>query len=248
MREHRIYGHRGAALRAPENTLAGLRRAHELGATAVEVDVQLTRDGVCVLIHDFAVERTTSGEGPVPAHDLTALKTLDAGGKFHEDYAGEEIPTLVEALGLLAELGLHVNLEIKPYPGHEERTARALFVELAAHWPEDREPPLVSSFQRASLAVAQAAAPDMPRALIASRGRAATWLRDARALDCVALHTSHKRVTLRLVRRVHDAGLLLGVFTVNEAALATRLGALGVDYLFTDAPDVVGPAFLEARG
>ena len=96
-----VIGHRGAAKRAPENTLAGLRRAHELGAAWVEFDVMLSGDGVPILIHDETLERTTDGHGAVPDHGLAAIRELDAGAWFAPAYAGERVPTLEEAIDLL---------------------------------------------------------------------------------------------------------------------------------------------------
>ena len=102
----RLIGHRGAAAAAPENTLASLRKAKELGASWVEFDVKLTRDGCPVLIHDERLERTTSGRGEVALTTLEELQKLDAGGWFAPAFRGERVPTLEAALALCAELGL----------------------------------------------------------------------------------------------------------------------------------------------
>ena len=96
-----VIGHRGAAARAPENTLAGLRRARELGAAWVEFDVMLTADRVPVLIHDETLERTTTGRGEVARHTAAEIRALDAGGWFAPEFAGERVPTLAEAVALL---------------------------------------------------------------------------------------------------------------------------------------------------
>src|SRR5207253_1840078 len=88
----RVVGHRGAALRAPENTLAGFREAARLGAGWVELDVMLTQDGVPVVIHDETLERTTSGCGRVERTPWSALADADAGSWFAPAYAGERVP------------------------------------------------------------------------------------------------------------------------------------------------------------
>ena len=90
----RVVGHRGAAGHAPENTLAGLRKAVELGATWVEFDVVLTGDGVPVLLHDDTLERTTNGRGSIAETALADVRSLDAGSWFSERFAGERVPTL----------------------------------------------------------------------------------------------------------------------------------------------------------
>src|SRR5207245_7977846 len=84
-----VIGHRGAAARAPENTLAGLRCAKELGCAWVEFDVRLTGDGALVLCHDSRLDRTTTGRGRVAAQPLAAIRGCDAGSWFHPDFAGE---------------------------------------------------------------------------------------------------------------------------------------------------------------
>lgn len=108
--------HRGYPLRHPENTLRGFRAAMDLGFTHLELDVQLTRDGVPVVIHDPTVDRTTNGKGPVGSFTLRELRELDAG-------SGERIPTLEEALRL-AKDRMIVDIELKQtgdaYPGMEE--------------------------------------------------------------------------------------------------------------------------------
>lgn len=76
----RVIGHRGAAAAAPENTLAGLRKAKELGCSWVEFDVRLTADGAPILLHDDRLERTTSGYGEAAALSLAKVREYDAGG------------------------------------------------------------------------------------------------------------------------------------------------------------------------
>src|ERR1700683_1095896 len=92
----KVIGHRGAALRAPENTLAGFRKAAELGCTWVEFDVRLSLEDRPIIFHDDTLERTTEGTGPVGATTLVDLLSLDAGSFFDFAYRGERIPTLDE--------------------------------------------------------------------------------------------------------------------------------------------------------
>src|SRR5260370_12288918 len=112
-----VIGHRGAAARAPENTLAGLRHAKELGCAWVEFDVRLTADGALVLCHDSRLERTTTGRGRLSAQTLASIRRCDAGGWFAPEVAGEAVPRLDEALRPAAELGLAANIEIQADPG-----------------------------------------------------------------------------------------------------------------------------------
>ncbi|WP_103104719.1 glycerophosphodiester phosphodiesterase [Brevibacillus reuszeri] len=122
--------HRGWSGKAPENTLAAIRLAlSEPGITAMEIDVQLSRDGVPVLIHDFTLERTTTGSGLVMDHTLEELRALDAGSWFGEEFSNERIPTLEEAL-LAVKGRLTLNIELKAtsdmYPGIAEKVLELL--------------------------------------------------------------------------------------------------------------------------
>jgi glycerophosphoryl diester phosphodiesterase len=96
-----IIGHRGAPRETPENTLASFRRAFELGADAIELDVRLSRDGAPIVMHDATLERTTDGADSVSQRTLAQLKRLDAGSWFDPKFRGERIPTLEEALALV---------------------------------------------------------------------------------------------------------------------------------------------------
>lgn len=233
-----IVGHRGAAARAPENTLASLRKAHELGARWVEFDVMLTKDGAPVLIHDETLERTTSGRGPVPAHDLAAIRALDAGAWFAPAFAGERVPTLEEAVALLLELGLDANVEIKPATGHETATGEVVAEALARLWPADGPRLLLSSFARDALAAARRVAPAIPRGLLAE-ALPHDWERALQDLACATLHLDHSRVSLATLHTLAEQGVPVLLYTVNTAARAAELLAAGAVAVFTDAPDTL---------
>lgn len=93
-----IIAHRGASAERPENTLSAIRRAIEVGATAVEIDVRTTKDGHLILSHDATVNRATNGQGKIADLTLAELKQLDAGSKFSPQYRGEPLATLTEAV------------------------------------------------------------------------------------------------------------------------------------------------------
>src|SRR5438067_2355598 len=134
-----LIAHRGGSLEAPENTLAAFRHAIELGMRYVELDVQMSRDGELVVIHDETVDRTTGGHGPVARLTFEELHRLDAGSHFGPEYAGERIPILREVLELCADAGVGVVVEIKSpslYPGMVEKVV-ALIGEMRGRGAEN---------------------------------------------------------------------------------------------------------------
>lgn len=238
MRLPRVIGHRGAAAAAPENTLESIRAAARLGARCVEFDAKLTADGVVVLFHDETLNRTTNGHGRVARTDFATLRGLDAGAWFGPAWAGARVPTLEEALRLLRELDMQANIEIKPCPGRDAETARAVVAVLRRHWPAEAPPPLLSSFSRLSLQTAQAAAPDLPRGLLLWR-KDPLWAIAAAELGCRSVHCAKQYLTRSWAREIRAAGYGLAAYTVNEPAQARRLLAWGVDAIITDCPDAI---------
>lgn len=229
----RVIAHRGASSMAPENTLAALRKAKEVGAAWVEFDVKLTRDGVPILFHDDRLERTTNRRGKVAEATLGAIQALDAGGWFDLAFRGEPVPTLAAALELCAALGLGINLEIKPCPGRAVETAERVVDGLRTGWPAHRQPPLISSFDHACLEVAAAMAPEVPRGYLARR-LPRDWAALLQRYRCATLHLNQQWVGRWQVARLRDAGVPLLLYTVNHPARALSLLQAGAVSVFTD--------------
>ena len=232
-----VIGHRGAAASAPENTLAGLRRAKALGCRWVEFDVRLTGDGALVLCHDSRLDRTTNGSGLVSATSLAAVRELDAGTWFDPGFAGERVPTLDEALLLASELDLGANIEIKSDRGREYATAAA--VATTVQRLRGRAPAvLVSSFLLAALAALRDLAPQIPRgALFRSIPRG--WGEVAHGIGCMMIGSDHRRLRPRRIAAIRAAGYRLSAYTVNDPARARLLFDWGVTSVFSDAPDIL---------
>ncbi len=232
----RVIGHRGAAGHAPENTLAGFRKAAALGATWVEFDVALTRDDIPVLLHDETLERTTDGTGKLAETTFRELSGLDAGAWFGDAFAGERIPRLDAAIVLLDQLGLCANVEIKPTKGRARKTGTIVGRVIAEQWPKSLRAPVFSSFTTEALAAAREAAPMIPRGLLLHRMRR-DWRNRAEALDCLSVHCNHRILNAARARQIRDAGYRLLAYTVNEAERARQLADWGVDSVFSDFPD-----------
>ncbi len=235
LRLPRILGHRGAAASAPENTLAGFRRAKAEGAAWIEFDAKLSADKAVILMHDDDLDRTTDGKGPVARASLAALKTRDAGSWFAPAFAGERIPTLAEALALCDELGLDFNLEIKPCPGRDRETAEIVMRELQNYRAAGRRRFLVSSFSELSLEVARDIAPEIPRGLLLE-DRPADWAARAARLAATTINIWDETADPDWIAAMKRAGYGVLVYTVNAPERARRLLAWGADGVFTDRP------------
>jgi glycerophosphoryl diester phosphodiesterase len=241
-----VIGHRGAAAHAPENTLAGLRRAKTLGCSWVEFDVRLAGDGALVLCHDPALDRTTSGSGRVSATSLAAIREYDAGSWFAPDFASERVPTLEEALLLAAELGLGADIEIKSDRGREYATAAAVAAAIRRLGGRALAV-LVSSFLPSALAALRDLAPELPRCVLfrlVPRG----WAELARRLGVVMIGADHRRLRPLRAAAIRAAGYGLAAYTVNDPARARALFGWGVTSVFSDAPDIIRAVVFQGVG
>jgi glycerophosphoryl diester phosphodiesterase len=233
--------HRGAGKLAPENTLAAFRLGAAHGYRAFECDVKLSADGVPFLLHDDTLDRTTNGRDLASELAWRELSQLDAGSWHSRQHVGEPPPTLRAVATWLLANGLHLDLEIKPTPGHELETGRVVARSAAALWAGQTTPPLLSSFRPEALTGAREGAPALPRALLID-SLWPGWLEKARSLDCVAVICQHQLADAVLAQAVQGAGMRLLAYTVNDAQEAQRLRALGLAGLVTDAVDRFAPA------
>jgi glycerophosphoryl diester phosphodiesterase len=207
----------------------------------VEFDAKLTSDGIVILMHDSLLERTTNGQGPVAATPWAEIAKLDAGGWFAETWRGAPVPTLEQALTLLVELDLRANIEIKPCPGREAETAKAIVETIKAHWPRGRNGLVLSSFAREGLATARDWAPELPRGLLIWE-KPADWSAAAAGLACRAVHCARQHLTPEWAREIKRLGYDLAVYTVNDPALAWQLRGWGADSIISDSPGALRAA------
>lgn len=221
------FGHRGARGHEPENTVRSVRRALELGADGVEVDVHLT-DGQLVVIHDDTLQRTTNGQGRVTEKSFAYLRSLDAG-------AGEKIPTLTEIFDTVNRRAV-VNVELKG------PLTAAPVVALITEYVHQRgwsfDDFLISSFDQAQIREAKQVCPEIRiGALIGKPPRGLAKF--AEELNAWSLHPSLRGVTPELVADAHQRGLKVFVYTVNELEDLAVMRTLGVDGVFSDFPERV---------
>lgn len=233
-----VLAHRCGGALAPENTLAGLDAAAACGCRGVEFDVMLSADGFPFLIHDETLERTTSGGGAVDQQTLAQLRRLDAGSWFSPRFAAERLPTLDEALSRCAELGLAVNLEIKPASGHELETGRAVARHIAVGSANGVPGLVISSFSECALGAAMAELPGAIYGLLVD-ALPDDWAARASALGVKAIHANADKINDAQIRAVRERDYHLAVYTENDTVRAQGLLRGGVESVITDFPDRV---------
>jgi glycerophosphoryl diester phosphodiesterase len=241
-----VFAHRGASAHAPENTLAAFELALAHGANGVELDVKLSADGEVVVIHDATIDRTTGEKGHVSKLTLAALRELDAGSFFSEEFRGEKIPTLAEVFETIGRRTL-INVELTNYSTRNDGLANKVCDLVKRFGLEERI--LFSSFLSSNLKRTRGLLPDVPRGLLALGGWMGWWARSFgfNFGDYQALHPNLDDVTPQQVARVHRLKRRVYVWTVNATDDMRRLLSWGVDGIFTDDPKLATEVFAEGK-
>ena len=205
-----VIAHRGHCVEYPENTLEAYRKAIDLGVEMIECDVNITRDGWLVMMHDWTLNRTTDGAGPVKDATWDEIQRLDAGVRFKPEFAGLRVPSTEAAIRLFREAGVYGCFEVK---GGSVEVAKEiagaladLFVRLDA-----LETNFMSSYYHEALALAQARVPELkiaperlPDDAPADPPEA---VRQAKALNAPVLQHQHTVLTAGVVRSLHESGI-----------------------------------------
>ncbi|MEV6160594.1 glycerophosphodiester phosphodiesterase family protein [Streptomyces sp. NPDC052052] len=248
-----VIAHRGASAYAPENTLAAVDRADALGIDWVENDVQLTEDGVLVVMHDTNLKRTTDaekvfpGRAPWAVKDFTAaeIARLDAGSWFGARFAGTRVPTLAQYLDRIERNHQNLLLEIKSpkiYPGIEKETLRVLDRKGWLDRDHVRHRLVIQSFGAGSVRKVHQRRPDVTTGFL---GTPAVADLPSYAAFTDQINPPYRSLSAGYVRAVHalkgahGKPLRVNTSTVDRAATAKKAAALGVDGIITNAPDVV---------
>ncbi|MER2113021.1 MAG: glycerophosphodiester phosphodiesterase family protein [Solibacillus isronensis] len=234
--------HRGATAYSPENTIVAFDLAVDMKADYIEIDVQRSKDGELVLIHDTTVDRTTDGTGKVGDLTFKQLRSLDAGSWKGEQFTGEPIPTFEEVLDLYrGKVGILIELKAPElYPGIEEQVAAAL-IERNLDKPQN-EKIIIQSFNFESMKKMDQLLPRVPIGVLTSN-RADTTLEALKEFSTYAdwFNPSYGVVTEELVNQVHSLGMQIGSWTVRSQEAADFLFEMGVDAIISDYPDYVDP-------
>jgi glycerophosphoryl diester phosphodiesterase len=234
-----VIAHRGSSAYAPENTLAAFQLAADQDADAIELDVDLTRDGHAIVMHDATIDRTTDGHGCVSDLTLEEIRRVDAGAWKSADFKGERVPLLEEVFEQVGRW-LLINVEIKDMTLLGNGVEAQVAALIQKHNLIDRV--LISSFnplalQRVKhidkrLACGLLVAPDLP-----------IWLRKAWLAPLIphlnARHPHHSQVNKAVVDQLHAQGLIVNVWTVNQAGIARAMDIAGVDGIIGDDPVLI---------
>jgi glycerophosphoryl diester phosphodiesterase len=237
-----VIGHRGASSAAPENTLASFRLAVQAGAQAIETDLQLSRDGRLLILHDDKLQRTTNARGPVAAKTLDELRCLDAGSWFPKrrlrkraaappPFAGERVPTLEEALDFGRDHNIRLYLEMKAPRGRGAEPAVAAAIAAAGA----RSRVHVICFDLRVLARVREIDPSIPLGYLFSRPTPHAVDRALRVGADTILPRAN-RVTARLIAQAARRDLKVVTWTVNSPRQMKQLISMGLDGIMTDFP------------
>ena len=240
-----VIAHRGHSIALPENTMVAYRRAVELGADMIEADVNITRDGRLVMMHDPTLDRTTTGTGRVSASTLDEVLALDAGSWFGPEHAGTRVPTTDDLLRFAAEAGILMCFEVKGAdPAEADRIALDLVDLFVRHdalgWA------FMSSYHHRAMAVAKVRVPELllaperlpdhvPADPVQAAGQALT-------LGAPVLQNHWRFTTPALVEQCHADGIALWTWPTTEPEGIEISLDVGADAVMGD--DV--PAMVEA--
>ena len=244
--------HRGASGYAPEHTFASWDRAADSGADYLEQDLQMTSDGVLVVMHDSTLDRTTNGAGDVIAHTLAEIKQLDAGAWFSPEFAGQRVPTLRE---VFERYGNNASYYIETKnpdeaPGMEEKLLELINEFGLRAGAVETWQVLIQSFSTPSLLKIKGMDPQLPLIQLIPREHSSQQIQqklgDIHAY-AVGIGPARTSVDEALIDSAHAHGLVVHPYTVNEEAEMRRLIALGVDGMFTDYPDRLARIIMDAQ-
>lgn len=233
-----VIAHRGASGSAPENTMAAFQRAVAAKADMIELDVQRTKDGQVVVIHDHTLKRTTNGTGEVRQYTLEELRQFDAGSWYGAEFAGERIPTLAEVLrAIKGKCGINIEIKNLPYrdPGVE---SAVLAVLRETEFPLDQV--IISSFDHRCLVRVAELEPNVRVAALFAHNPASLA-----GIDTPVLHPYYPVVDAEFMSWAK--GRMVNVWTVDAPEKWQALIALGVDGIITNHPDRL-VAYLKEQG
>lgn len=226
-----IIAHRGTPSTKPENTLLSFEAAALDGASCIEFDVKLSKDGEMVIFHDDDLNRTTNGQGPLCDYTLKQLKQLDAG-------MGESIPTFEEVFELANRLNLQMNIEIKDEGQNGITIAKMIAMWIENKWQPHMNPPLVSSFVHENLYEFRKHCPKIAIGYLIDRP-SQTDIETVKQLGNATLNFEDPKLPIEELMPFIKQPFNVLIYTVNDKARVKELIDAGVFAVFTDKPGVM---------
>lgn len=243
-----VIAHRGGRSLGPENTVYTFKRAIELGANVLEMDLQTSSDGALVILHDREVDRTTNGKGAVDSLTLSELKNLDAGFRWSSDNSrsfplrnkGVTIPTLTEVFKAFPDT--RINIEIK---SSQVNTIQDLCQVIRDNGMSEKV--MIACFDAGKLGEFRSVCPEVATSAGAFEAVVFYWLQwahlesayspSAQALQIPEAYGDYRIATRRFFNAAHARNMRVHVWTVNDIESMQRLIDLGADGIMTDYPD-----------
>lgn len=228
------FAHRGASGRYPENTILAFEKALEFGANGIETDVQMTKDGILVLMHDEMVNRTTDGIGFVKDFTFSEIKKLDAGSYFSKEYVNEKVTSVEELLLMVKGKNIILNFEIKnniiEYPNIEEK-----LLDIIYRYGMQKNV-IISSFNHYSMVKIKKLSSEIKTGLLYMENLYCPE-KYAKYVGAEAIHPYYYSVNREIVNKVKQEGIMINTFTVNDTNYMKYLMDLGVDGIITNYPE-----------
>lgn len=238
----KIIAHRGANKKAPQNTVPAFVTAINEGTDGFETDVHLTRDGIPVICHNYTIDATSDGRGPITSYKLEELKKFDFGSYFSEEFKNTPLPTLDEFLEITSNSDCEIiNIELKcPTDNNILRLVEKTLESVKKHGCLDRV--IISSFSPEVLMTVKKTDPRCKTAFLYPINNPAVCrfilypFFMVKKIGCDIIHPAYIAVTKNLVAMAHKMGIQVNVWTVNEKNTIIKLLEYGVDGLITDKP------------
>lgn len=221
--------HRGASGTAPENTMVAFEQAVAMGADMIELDVQRTKDGHIVVVHDRTINRTSNGTGAVADRTLAELQEFDFGSWFDPQFAGEPVPTMADVFHALRDR-IHINIELKNLPYDDPGMAQAL-VDLIKQMDYPADQLIISSFDHVILDKVKALMPELPCAVLFAHNPVSLA-----GLNTPVLHPHWQVIRPQFMEWVKQAQRKVNVYTVDQPDRWQQLIDIGVHGIITNYP------------
>ena len=235
MRKSLNIAHRGFSGKYPENTMRAFIEAVEVGCDGIETDLHITKDGEIVICHDETIDRTTNGTGYIAEYNYKDLRKFDAGIKYSEDFAEEKIPTLNEFFEYIKDKNLYINLELKNNIIQYEKMEEKVIEKIYEYKIQNNV--ILSSFNHYSMIKVKEIDNRIKTGLLYVSNLYNVH-EYAENLKADALHPFYPAVfDENIVKEIHDKGILVNAYTVDEESHMKILMELGIDGIITNFPD-----------